>query len=186
VATAIGNQLSESRIDSTTSTTAMQSIVKTVENIETNYQFRPHNLLVRISQHLSLFNSIRLKDVEWFISNSSDALSGSEAGWSENAATRGRGRSRSRTGKGVFEIAIIKGEFLDFDGNFRFALSAIDDLEDAMRVSGYYDSVSVLKRPLDIESDNQLSGDVSIDGKAQQNSAEFAIRVTRKVKTDEK
>jgi hypothetical protein len=179
------NQLSESRIDSTTSTTTMQSIVKTVEKIDKNYQSRPKDLMIKISQHLSLFNSLRLKDLEWFMSSSPDAKSSKEAEWGGNVASGRRRGGRSNSGNGMYEIAIIKGEFLNFDGNYRFALSAIDDLEDAMRVSGYYDSVDVLKRPLDIESDNQLSGDVSINVGLQKENAEFAIRVSRKVNTDE-
>ncbi len=180
------NQLSESRIDSTTSTTTMQSIVKTVEQIEENYQIRPRDLMVRISRHISLFNSIRLKDLEWFVSDSPDTQSSKDAGQTSIAVSRVRRGTRSQASNGLYEIAVLRGEFLDFDGNYRFALSAIDDLEDAMRVSGEYDSVTVIKRPLDIESDNQLSGDISKNSRSQQNRAEFAIRVTRKVKTDEK
>jgi len=81
----------------------------------------------------------------------------------------------------------MRGEFVDFDGNYRFVLSAVDDLEDAMRSSGYYDDVQIIKRPLDIESDNRLTGDASAKtNKRSDTKAEFAVRVVRKVKLDEK
>ena len=181
------NQLSESRIDSTTSTTNMQDVVQAVETIEKFYQARPQEMFVLISQHISLFDSIRLKDLEWFISNTSDTKSAKDVIWEvKKAARRGRDRNAPKAEKGLFEVAIIKGEFVDFDGNYRFALSAVDDLEDAMRTSGHYEQVEVLKRPLDIESDKQLSGDISVSSGEFSGTAEFSIRVVRKVKTDDK
>ncbi len=175
------NQLSESRIDSTTTTTNMQNIVQTVEKIEKNYQLRPNDLMILISQHISLFDALRLNNLEWFVSSSADAETGADSG------LEGRGVRNSRssaTSGDLYEIATVEGEFLDFDGNYRFVLSATDDLEDAMRSSGYYDSVKITKRPLDIEAEKQLSGDVSIDTAKEKDKAEFAIRVVRKVKTD--
>ncbi len=181
------NQLSESRTDSNTSTTTMQAVVKTVEQIDQFYQARPRDLFVKISRHLSLFDSIRLKSLDWFISNSADAKSISDVSWGgKQASGRGRNASRAVVGKELYEVAVISGEFLSFDGNYRYALSAVDDLEDAMRVSNDFDSVTVLKRPLDIESNNRLSGDVSSSIKRSENKAEFSIQVVRKVTTDEK
>ncbi len=177
------NQLSESRIDSSTSTTTMQSVVNTVEQIEKKYQTRPRDLLVKISQHISLFNALRLKKLDWFISNSPDSKSISEVSWGGGNARRG---SRSRAGNALYEIAILSGEFLEFDGNYRYVLSAIDDLEDAMKVSNEYDSVTILKRPLDIEPENKLSGDAGANAGVGNNRAEFSIRVVRKVSIDEK
>ncbi len=178
------NQLSETRVDSTTSTSTMQSIVKTVDQIEKNYQSRPRDMLVTISQHISLFDSIRLKKLDWFVSNSADAGSMQQVSWG-GGNLRDRRNNRSQA-NGLYEIAIITGEFLDFDGNYRYVLSAIDDLEDAMRVSNKYDSVTVLKRPLDIEPENRLSGDVSAKAGGSTGRAEFSIRVVRKVAVNEK
>ncbi len=175
------NQLSESRIDAKTSTGTMQSIVKTVDQIEKKYLTRPRDILVTISQQISLFDSIRLKNLDWFVSDSMDSKSSLVVS-SEKGSPRGRNRrARRAAGKDLFEIAVITGEFLQFDGNFRYVLSALDDLEDTMRVSGEYDSVTVLKRPLDIEPENRLSGDVSLKSSGYKGKAEFSIRLVRKV-----
>ncbi len=180
------NQLSETRVDAETSTSTMQSIVKTVDQIEKNYLTRPRDLLVKISQHISLFDTIRLKKLDWFVSNSMDSPSSQAVSFGGGAA-RGRARRGARAaGNELYEIAIITGEFLKFDGNYRYVLSALDDLEDAMKVSNEYDSVSVLKRPLDIEPENRLSGDVSTQASASKGKAEFSIRVVRKVGKNEK
>lgn len=181
------NQLSESKIDSTTSTTNMQDVVQTVERIEKYYQARPNDLFIKISQHISLFDSIRVKNLEWFMAQTADVENSKDVSWDVKNARPSRGKRGAPAGKkDLYEIAIVSGEFLEFDGNYRFALSAIDDLEDAMRVSGYYDSVDVIKRPLDIESDNRLSGDVSVNARKPADKAEFSIRLVRQVKTDEK
>ena len=73
--------------------------------------------------------------------------------------------------KGYFEIANVEGEFLNFDGNFRYALSAVDDLEKTMAESGKYYSVEITKRPLDIEPENSLSGDAGAGRKGQASCA---------------
>jgi len=83
-----------------------------------------------------------------------------------------------------FEIAVVKGEFLDFDGNYRYALSAVDDLEKAMTESGNYFQVEITRRPLNIESDNQLAGDVSIGSNTLLPAAELGFRVVREVVPD--
>ena len=41
--------------------------------------------------------------------------------------------------------------------------------------------MEITKRPLDIESDNRLSGDVSSDRRSDTLSAELAFRVVREV-----
>ena len=79
----------------------------------------------------------------------------------------------------------MEGEFLNFDGNFRYALSAVDDLEKTMAESGKYYSVEITKRPLDIEPENSLMGDVGAGYNAGKLSAQVAFRVVREIVKDE-
>ncbi len=179
------NQLSEHRIDSTTSTTSMQHIVQTVETLEGEYMRDPEELLAQISNDVSIFPDIRIKKIDWFVSNISDSESADKVNWGKPAPTRSKNsqdRSKPKPKKGYFEIAMVEGEFLDFDGNYRYALSAVDDLEKAMAESGKYFAVEITKRPLDIESDNQLSGDASAGRAAARNVAELGFRVVREVR----
>jgi hypothetical protein len=60
-------------------------------------------------------------------------------------------------------------------------LSAVNDLEKAMVESGKYYSVEITKRPLDIESDNRLSGNVGAGSRLAASVAEVAFRVVREV-----
>ncbi|MCP3851900.1 MAG: hypothetical protein GY694_16945, partial [Gammaproteobacteria bacterium] len=183
------NQLSENRIDSTTSTTSMQHIVQTVEDIEARFLQDPEDMLTLISRDISLFSDIRVKSIEWFLSGVSNAQTATQVNWSSK---QGRQSNRSTSNatlqkpvKGFFEIANVDAEFLNFDGNYRYVLSAVDDLEKAMVESGSYFYVEITKRPLDIESDNSLTGDAGVGKGSGDNKAELSFRVVREVKTGE-
>ncbi len=180
------NQLSENHIDSTTSTTNMQHIVQTVETLQKQYLQDPEEMLAMISSDVSIFSDIRVKKVEWFLANYSDAESAADVQWGKpkkrrRATDKNRDRNAPKPKKGYFEIAQVEGEFLNFDGNYRYALSAVDDLEKTMNESGKYFSVEITRRPLDIESDNHLSGDASNKKGTSKERAELAFRVVREV-----
>jgi hypothetical protein len=178
------NQLSENRIDSTTSTTSMQHIVQTVDTIKKRYLRDPEEMMVLISNDVSIFPDIRVKKVEWFVSNQSDSRDTRDVSWDKpRKARRKVDKNKPKPKKGYFEIANVEGEFLNFDGNYRYALSAVDDLENTMVESGKYYSVEITKRPLDIESDNQLSGNVGAGTRNRQLIAELGFRVVREVPT---
>ena len=182
------NQLSESRIDSTTSTVAMQNIVQIVQTIQNKYIHDPEEMLTLVSQSISLFPNIRIKRIEWFTSGISNAESADEVSWS--GASKKRRKKKKSTQqkpakKGYFEIANVEGEFLQFDGDYRYALSAVDDLEKAMVESGNYFTVEITKRPLNVESDNNLAGDASLRIKTTKPTAQLAFRVVREVTSNE-
>lgn len=179
------NQLSETRIDSTASTATMQDVVVLVDEIESKYQLRPDDFLILVSQHLSLFESVRLSSMDWFVSRTDDLESVRDLDWGGGDVRSKRSRSSKRS-KELYEIAIVNGEFLNFDGDYRFALSAVDDLENAIKVSGQFDSVNVLKRPLDVEPENRLSGNAGFGLRQSTKKAEFSLRIVRKVDTNEK
>ena len=178
------NQLSETRIDSTTSTTSMQNIVQTVEAIQKKYLDDPEEMLALISQDVSLFSDIRIKRIDWFTSNMSDSEKADEVNWAKPK------RKRSVPGQkpakqGYFEVAIVEGEFLNFAGNYRYALSAVDDFEKAMTESDNYFSVEITKRPLDIESSNSLAGDAGVGKNNGASTAELSFRVVRDITPNE-
>ena len=183
------NQLSENRIDSTTSTTSMQNIVQTVEVLEAGYLQDPEAMLTIISRDVSLFSDIRVTGVEWFLSDISDAEKAGEVGWNNTAFRKKNKRSdkkkKQRREKGFFEVANVDAEFINFNGNYRYALSAVDDLEKTMAESGSYIYVEITKRPLDIESDNSLTGDAGTNTAELLNKAELSFRVVRKVEANE-
>ncbi len=184
------NQLSESRIDSTTSTTSMQHVVQTVEDIENRFLQDPEEMMILISRDISLFPDIRVKQIDWFLSDFSDTDDARVVGWSNNKATTARsvksaGKKPRKRVSGFFEIALVKAEFINFDGDYRYVLSAVDDLEKTIQESGNYFDVEITRRPLDIESDNRLSGDASSMSIRSDKKAEVEFRLVRKVENSE-
>ena len=180
------NQLSESRIDSSTSTAKMQNIVKTVDTLEEKYLLDPKEMFVLISNNMSIFPDIRIKNIDWFVSNISDSENASEVVWGKGQKKRTRKKAKDKKSKvkpkkGFFEIAYVEAEFKNFDGDYRYALSAVDDLGKSMTDSGNYYSVEITKRPLDIESDNNLTGDVSVGRGTRLSKAVVEFRLVREV-----
>ena len=119
--------------------------------------------------------------LETLQSHHSDPESSQEVTWGKPRKRKPVERGKPKPKKGFFEVAVVEGEFLNFDGNFRYALSAVDDLYKTMSESGKYYSVEIVKRPLDIESDNQLTGNVGIGSRGSNLVAEVVFRVVREV-----
>jgi hypothetical protein len=119
------------------------------------------------------------------VSNISDSENASEVIWGKGQKKRRKKakdkKSKVKSKKGYFEIAYVEAEFKNFDGDYRYALSAVDDLGKAMTDSGNYYSVEITKRPIDIESDNNLAGDVSVGRGTRLLRAEVAFRLVREV-----
>jgi hypothetical protein len=180
------NQLSDNLVDSSMSTDSMQNIVKTVDEIEKKYLNDPKQMLTMVSQDISIFSSLRVKKMDWFVSNYADAKNADAVNWGKQTSRQSKQvNSTIPHIKGLFEIAVVEAEFLNFDGNYRFVLSAVDDLEKAMSESGKYAYVEILKRPLDIESNNSLTGNVGKNQADTKPIALIAFRVVREVKNDQ-
>ena len=162
-----------------------------MQDIQNNYLNDPEKMLSMVSRDVSLFSDIRVKRMEWFVSNISDTEAANNVSWGKSKRKRKIDRKKSnatnqpKAKKGLFEIALIEGEFLNFNGDFRYALSAVDDLEKTMTESGKYYSVEITKRPLDIESDKRLSGNVSNSGRGTTPKALVAFRVVREINRDD-
>jgi hypothetical protein len=178
------NQLSENRIESSLSTNSMQKIVQTVDEIQNKYLNDPEQMLALVSQDISIFSDLRVKKIDWFVSNYADTEKADAVVWGKKSRPVKAENSKIPHTNGLFEIAVVEAEFLNFDGNYRYALSAVDDLEKAMSQSGKYDYVEILKRPLDIEPENSLTGDVGKNRVNAKPVALVAFRVVREVKNE--
>jgi hypothetical protein len=178
------NQLSENRIESSLSTNSMQKIVQTVDEIQNKYLNDPEQMLALVSQDISIFSDLRVKKIDWFVSNYADTEKADAVVWGKKSRSAKAENSKIPHTNGLFEIAVVEAEFLNFDGNYRYALSAVDDLEKAMSQSGKYDYVEILKRPLDIEPENSLKGDVGKNRVNAKPAALVAFRVVREVKNE--
>ncbi|MCK4708994.1 MAG: hypothetical protein KAU21_10295, partial [Gammaproteobacteria bacterium] len=184
------NQLNEQKIDSDISTSNMKNVVQAIDKLKQTYLRSPQQLMAMVSQDISLFSDMRVTSLEWILASDSDAGTADlQSIISKDKRNRRRGRN-SRPKQKLFEIVKVSGELLNFDGDYRYALSLINDIEDTMKVLNKYDVVEITKRPLNIESDESLSGDVSVKVNNKRSSvnktAEFAFRVVKEVKLNAK
>jgi len=182
------NQLNEQKIDSDISTSDMKNVVQSVEKIRKAYLRTPAHMMALISQDISLFKEMRVTHMKWFVADSDKA---EEPAAQANKIVKGRARRtrrNTRRSNKLYEIVELDGRLLNFDGDYRYALSLVNDLEDTMKVSNKYRSVEVTKRPLNIAPSESLSGDVSVKLNKKQNngSAEFSLRVVREVNLNAK
>lgn len=177
------NQLNEQRVDSTTGTIKMKNVVQAVEKIEKSYLNSPYELMALVSQDIALFPDMRVNDLEWFLASSPTANKADEQVKKTTNRRRSRNRRTPNPGNKLFEIITIKGELINFEGDYRYALSVINDIEDTMKVTKKYHEVVITKRPLNIESNERLSGDVSnrLNKARSGKRAEFGFRVVREV-----
>ena len=177
-------QLNESRIDSNLPANSMQHIVQTVDLIQKKYLNDPEQMLTLVSQDISIFSDLRVKKMDWFVSNYADTKEANAVVWGKKSRPVKAENSKIPHTNGLFEIAVVEAEFLNFDGNYRYALSAVDDLEKAMSQSGKYAYVEIIKRPLDIEPENSLTGGVGKNRVNTNKVALLAFRVVREVNSE--
>ncbi len=177
-------QLNESRIDTSLPANSMQHIVQTVDLIQKKYLNDPEQMLTLVSQDISIFSDLRVKKIDWFVSNYADTKEANAVAWGKKSRPVKAENSKIPHTNGLFEIAVVEAEFLNFDGNYRYALSAVDDLEKAMSQSGKYAYVEIIKRPLDIEPENSLTGGVGKNRVNTNKEALLAFRVVREVNSE--
>jgi len=178
------NQLNEQKIDSDISTINMKNVVQTVDKLKKTYLRSPREMMAMVSQDISLFNEMRVNELDWILATDVAAINADEQKVKETKPRGRKSRNRSKRKNKLFEIVTVSGDLLNFDGDYRYALSLIDDVENTMTVSDKYDQVEVLKRPLNIESNESLSGDVNVKVNSRgalNKKAEFTIRVVREV-----
>jgi len=132
----------------------------------------PFALLAAISAALGSFPEVSIETLTWETSSTPNKPSptGSAAGLAPPVG------ATVQTGHYLYyQIATIKGEILAFDGDYRAALSMVDDFSAALRASAQVIEVKIEERPLDVSSEGMLSGEVGREGREKQ--ARFAVRV---------
>ncbi len=177
-------QLNEQKVDEDISTTNMKNVVQTVEKLKSTYLRSPRQMMAMVSQDIALFNEMRVNTLQWFIASSADATTADSQQAQKKPDRRSRRRRRANPAQNkLYEILEVSGELLHFDGDYRYALSLINDFEDTMKVSNKYHLVEITERPLNIDSKESLTGDVSnkVNRKSTTKTANFSFRVVREV-----
>ena len=77
------------------------------------------------------------------------------------------------TGYKYYQIGVINGRLDPFDGNYRAAISYINQFVEKLREQGSVHDASIMTLPLDVSSSANMQGTTQTEGK----EANFSIRL---------
>lgn len=142
----------------------------------------PYPMYAAISEGLRRFPGIKIDQLQWRSATRPDARIGSARGTGNstdllrNLLGDSRGRnSRSGEAENFYQLAVVKGKVEPFAGDYRAALDMVRNFAEALRTQPNVANVEVIALPLDIGSENRLSGTASSDGPTGQ--APFELKV---------
>ncbi len=147
--------------------------VELVDILE-SYKTTPYEMIRLISMAMNRFPAIKMERFQW--------ISGPDPNVRMNTAGRNTRNPRvmnySNTATNsseynYYQIAVLEGELRPFDGNYRNAISLINEYADTLRGQANVYDVSILSLPLDISSEASMQGNTN----STQREARFSIRV---------
>ncbi len=153
-----------------------------VDLVGTLASFRgvPTTMMVTLSGGLDRFPALRLERVDWLSSTDPDATPGERRQRSRDAQEAAPDPDAETT---LYQLARVKGEITPFDGNYRNALELVGRFAERLRANPQVSEVQIVSLPLDVGSENRLTGDASADARAR--SAPFVLRVVLREDTDD-
>ena len=149
--------------------TDLQLAVELSETLR-NYKTTPLDTVRLLSKALERFPSIHVSDMQWAPSLVPDfnAAQGENAlGAQDTAAYRHAGDYR------FYQTSMIKGYVEPFDGNFRAAITLINEFAEILRSQKAVYDVSVISLPLDVSPSTSLEGDMQ----SSDESARFSMSI---------
>lgn len=152
--------------------------VDLVEGLET-YKSTPLEMIRLISIGMNQFPAIRLGNLEWVASLDPNSRVGSAPAQSNQGIIGYSNTSGVDNNYKYYQIAVIAGEISPFDGNYRRAISLINEFAETLRGQQDVYDVSITTLPLDISSDTSMQGSTG----TVQRDARFSVRVALGIKT---
>ncbi len=146
-----------------------------ISNSMKQYKTWPLEAVKVISKGLDNFPVVRLKSLSWVTSIDPNVELGGKV--QSNPARQNKigfsNVSFTDTGYLFYQIALIEGYLDPFDGNFRQAITTINNYAEVLRKEDSVHDVSIITLPLDVSSSTNLQGNT----KAQAKTANFSLRV---------
>lgn len=154
--------------------------VELVQNLST-YKATPADMVNTLSAGLNKFPGIKLSGLEWIASTDPNV----DIGTKQVKSNQGMIGFTNVTGAPennykYYHIAVIQNMVEPFDGNYRGAISMINEFAETLRNQENVFDVSILSMPLDIGSDASMQGNT----KSTQTEASFSVRIVVGVKNE--
>ena len=131
----------------------------------------PIDLLALISDALAGFPRVRIESLSWRLTGDAEAPAGGED--DTRIVPRPRGEAPRGNPEPLFQIVRISARIEPFDGDYRAAIGTVRRFAAALAAPAGVEHVRILTLPLELSSEQALSG---VAG-ATPEAAEFAIRV---------
>jgi hypothetical protein len=144
-------------------------IAKTLDD----YKSTPLPAVQAVSKALDRFPAIRLDTVEWLASTNPSQALGEEQPQTAADAAAPIDIPVSGPQYQSYYIAVFNGHLTEFDGNYREAISAINEFTETLRRQDAVYDLSILKLPIDFSSAVNLQGNTQ----SAAADASFSIRL---------
>ncbi len=147
-----------------------------------NYKANPLDIITLISNSLNKYPGIVAGGLQWI--NSTDPntkIGGKPAPSNQGVIGYTNVTGTPEVSYDYYQIAEIDSKVSPFNGNFREAISLINEFAESLRSEPGIFDVSILSLPLDVSSDSSMQGNTN----STQAEALFSIRVVLGIKQDE-
>jgi hypothetical protein len=144
------------------------------------YKATPLEMIQMISSGMNRFPLVKLGGFDWVASIDPNVKVGTTGGETANQGIIGYSNvTGADPGYKYYQVAVVEGEVNPFDGNYRMAISLINEFAEVLRGQEGVYNVTILSLPLDVSSDASMQGNT----KATQREARFALRIALGIKT---
>jgi hypothetical protein len=144
------------------------------------YKTTPIEMVRLISFGMNRYSNIALNNFNWV----SAVDPNEKIAMAQNAPNQGMigysDISNPEEDYKYFQIAFIEAEVNPFDGNYRNAISLINEYAETLRTQNNVYDVSILSLPLDVSSEASMAGNTNIT----QREARFSIRIVLGIKNE--
>jgi hypothetical protein len=155
----------------------LKAAVELVDSLKT-YKTTPLEMVRIISVGLNSFPSVKLGRFEWASTADPNIRVGSGGAGTTQGQIGFSNISSTENQYKYYQIAVIDAELNPFDGNYRRAISLINEFAEILRTQLNVYDVSILSLPLDVSSNASMAGNTS----TTQRQARFSVRIVLGVK----
>lgn len=157
----------------------LKMAVELFESLD-RYKAEPLEMVRLVSAGMNRFPLVKMGRYEWLVSTDPNASIGTGRPAAANQGVIGYSNvSVPEADYAYYQIAEIEGEIRPFDGNYRTAISIINEFAETLRKQENVYNVSITSLPLDVSQDSNMQGNT----KSSQREARFSLRVVLGVRT---
>jgi hypothetical protein len=143
-------------------------------------RYNPHDLLARLGQGLQRQSSLRINQIDWFVSSDRYAKATTLAADDTQQAVAVEydeegNPLETASAEGAYQIGIVQGRVQPFEGNFSRAHQHIADLLNTLRTTPGVIAAEALELPLNTATSGRVLGSIGDDSSKLE--APFTLRL---------